>query len=161
MNNLFKYEIRELVLGDLRVALQLVRNVFMKFEAPDYSDEGIKTFIDFIEIDSISKMFKEDILKFWGCFDNDKIIGVIAIRNPSHISMLFVDGRYHKQGIGRKLFKEALMTIKNNVAIDKITVNSSPYAVEVYHKLGFKDNNIEQTVDGIRFTPMQFNINRP
>lgn len=75
--------------------------------------------------------------------------------------MLFVDGRYHKQGIARKLFKEALMTIKNNGAIDKITVNSSPYAVEVYHKLGFKDNNVEQTVDGIRFTPMQFNINRP
>lgn len=66
MSNLFKYGIRELVLEDLSVALQLVRNVFMKFEAPDYSDEGIKTFIDFIEIDSISKMFKEDILKFGG-----------------------------------------------------------------------------------------------
>ena len=36
------------------------------------------------------------------------------------------------------------------------TVNSSPYAVPVYHKLGFIDMDSEQLSDGIRFTPMKF-----
>lgn len=36
------------------------------------------------------------------------------------------------------------------------TVNSSPYAVPVYHKLGFIDMDSEQLADGMRFTPMKF-----
>ena len=31
-----------------------------------------------------------------------------------------------------------------------------PYAVEVYRHLGFNETDIEQTVNGIRFTPMRF-----
>ena len=38
-----------------------------------------------------------------------------------------------------------------------MTVNSSPYAVPVYHKLGFKDTGSEQMVNGLRFTPMELN----
>ncbi|WP_460645598.1 GNAT family N-acetyltransferase [Lacrimispora brassicae] len=37
-----------------------------------------------------------------------------------------------------------------------MTVNSSPYAVEIYHKLGFVDTDTEQLVNGIRFIPMEY-----
>ena len=37
-----------------------------------------------------------------------------------------------------------------------ITVNSSPYAVPVYHKLGFVDTDVEQISDGMRYTPMKY-----
>lgn len=40
----------------------------------------------------------------------------------------------------------------------KITVNSAPFAIDFYHKIGFKDTGKEQTVDGIRFLPMQISI---
>ena len=36
------------------------------------------------------------------------------------------------------------------------TVNSSPYAVPIYHKLGFVDTNTEQLASGMRYTPMKF-----
>jgi len=39
---------------------------------------------------------------------------------------------------------------------EKITVNSSPYAVKIYEKLGFVPDGNEQMVDGIRFTPMTY-----
>ena len=39
-----------------------------------------------------------------------------------------------------------------------ITVNSAPFAIGFYHKIGFKDTGKEQTVDGIRFLPMQLSI---
>lgn len=35
------------------------------------------------------------------------------------------------------------------------TVHSSPYAVEVCHRLGFLDTDVDRTVNGIRFTPMR------
>ena len=39
--------------------------------------------------------------------------------------------------------------------IARLTVNASPYAVEFYHKKGFKDLQGETVADGIRFTPME------
>lgn len=38
----------------------------------------------------------------------------------------------------------------------RLTVNSSPYAVPAYEKLGFQLNGEEETVSGIRFQPMIF-----
>lgn len=93
------------------------------------------------------------MLKIYGAYLNNKIVGVIATRNNgNHISLFFVDGKYHRQGIGRKLFE----TILQKSTGEKITVNSSSYAVEVYKKLDFESDTDEQIVDGIRFTPMTY-----
>jgi len=48
------------------------------------------------------------------------------------------------------LFEAALKNSSSN----ELTVNASPYAMEIYHHLGFKDTKTEQTVMGIRFIPM-------
>lgn len=65
--------------------------------------------------------------------------------------MFFVDGKHHRQGIGKRLYQLA----RSRNHLDKMTVNSSPYAVPVYHKLGFTDTDTEQAVSGLRFTPME------
>src|SRR5476649_1804512 len=101
----------------------------MKFEAPNFPEKGVKTFIKFIESDSLKDEFKNGSLRFWGCFDNNKIVGVIGTRKVNHICLLFVDREYHKQGIGKKLFE----MVKESIHEIKITVNSSPYAVGFYH----------------------------
>ena len=49
------------------------------------------------------------------------------------------------------------MLIQNKV--EEITVNSSPYAVEAYRRLGFVDVDNEKLLDGIRFTPMIYHVN--
>lgn len=41
-------EIIRLEKGHLDEALRLVWDTFLRFEAPDYSEEGVKTFYDFI-----------------------------------------------------------------------------------------------------------------
>ena len=61
------------------------------------------------------------------------------------------DGKYHKQGIGRKLFDK----VKSFNDKNYFTVNSSPYAHEVYKHLGFLDTDKEQCVNGLRFYPMK------
>ncbi|MCC0636390.1 MULTISPECIES: GNAT family N-acetyltransferase [unclassified Clostridioides] len=154
-----KYLIRELKEPDIRSALNLIWNVFEEFESPDYCAEGIKSFHEFIEYNSIIEKVKEKSIFFWGCFDCEKLIGVLAIRDLNHICMLFVDKNYHKCGVAKKLMAIGVKYCTENIDdLTEVTVNSSPYAVEVYHKLGFKNTNAEQIVNGIRFTPMKLSI---
>lgn len=131
-------------------ALLLVRRVFNTFEAPYYSEEGAEEFHR-----SISDKDYLAQLTMYGAFNKDRLTGVIASGNSgSHIALFFVDSRFHRQGTGRKLFEELLKDCRS----DRITVNSSPYAIPVYQKLGFKCTDKEQTVNGIRFTPMELEI---
>ncbi len=133
-------------------ALNLAWKVFMQFEAPEYSQEGIETFRNFI-----NDKKSTDSLMMYGAFENDEIIGVIATRSDkSHISLFFVNEKYQNQGLGRKLFNTVLEKCESN----HMTVNSSPYAVGFYHKLGFKDESPEQLTDGIRYTPMTLKLNK-
>ncbi len=150
---------RKIEKEELQETLNLVRKVFDEFEAPYYSEEGIASFYKFIDIDNILEQYMNGSLYFYGCFVNNTIIGIIAVRNFVHISLLFVDKHYHKQGIARTLFDDVIKICKEKISfLQIVTVNSSPYAVGFYHKLGFVDISSEQTVDGIRFTPMRLEI---
>lgn len=141
-------EIKEIEKDQIPKAIDLIWTTFLQFEAPDYSDEGIQSFKDFIENKEII-----NTLEFWGAYDNQKLKGVIATNeNRKHICCFFVEAQYQRQGIGRKLWEYLLENSQKEV----ITVNSSPYAVPVYHKLGFVDTNTEQLSDGMRYTPMKY-----
>ena len=144
---------------ELEETMSLVKEVFDEFEAPYYTKEGIESFYKFANYENIKEKLNESMQIFVEK-DNNKIIGMIAIRDYSHIALLFVKKEYHKQGIATKLMNTAIEYCKqNNSSLKNITVNSSPYAVEFYHKKGFEDINKEQTVNGIISTPMRLKIN--
>ena len=139
-------EVRPLQPAEMPEALALIERVFMVFEAPEYSEEGIKTFLTFIrDANAVSA------LTFYGAFEEDLVRGVLATRGSSHIALFFVDAAHQNRGIGRALFSAAW----NACRADGMTVNSSPYAVEIYRRLGFEPVSGEQLRDGIRYTPMQ------
>ena len=142
-------EIKEIKDFQMKEALELVWKVFLEFEAPDYTKEGIAEFKKTID----DKTWIEK-RKFLGAFDDDKIVGVIATFETSHIALLFVDGNYHRKGIGRKLFE----TVKKQNYKGFFTVNSSPYAHDVYKHFGFCDTDTEQVVKGLRFIPMKLEL---
>ncbi|MEV5113829.1 GNAT family N-acetyltransferase [Peribacillus frigoritolerans] len=48
-------------------------------------------------------------LEIYGAYENGDLIGVIATRSEgSPIVLFFVHGKYHRKGIGRKLFEVVL-----------------------------------------------------
>lgn len=142
---------------ELEETLELVKRVFNEFEAPDYTDEGINSFYKFIDYNRILEQIKNNF-KIFVAKEKNKIIGMICIRDYQHITMLFVDKKYHKMGIGTELIKYAKRYSISNKKDYKITVNSAPFAIDFYHKLGFKDTSKEQTVDGIKFLPMELTL---
>ena len=138
--------IHELSNEEITLALALTWEVFMEFEAPDYSQEGIDEFKSFINNwDEIKK------LRYFGAFEQDCMLGILAMRQE-HVTLLFVRKEFHRKGVAKSLFMHLLEQTKSN----RITVNSSPYAVEIYRKLGFTATDSEQTTNGIRYTPMVY-----
>ena len=137
----------------IKIALSLVWEVFEEFESPEYAHEGVAEFKKFIEFNSIMEMYAKGQIKFWGCFDNDNLTGVIAMLNENHISLLFVKKEYHRKGIAKALVNLIKDTCKGQ-NIRNITVNSSPYALEIYRRMGFENTDNEKVLNGIRFIPM-------
>ena len=142
--------------NDLQKALELVNKVFSEFVAVDYSEQGKRTFENYLrnKVDELSLDLKSGHKKMWVCYENDTIIGVISTRDTTHISLLFVDKNHHRRGIAREMLNVVLDDLKKREDVSCVTVNSSPYAVDAYERLGFCKKGEQQEKDGIIFVPM-------
>ena len=140
-------QIETIAQENLAQALALVERVFTQFDAPDYLPEGTVSFRAFLHDPEALALHV-----FYGAYVEDQLVGVLATRGNSHIAQFFVEPCFQRQGVGRALFQAA----NDACLLDEMTVNSSPYAIEIYKKLGFHALSEEQLKDGIRFTPMKY-----
>lgn len=119
----------------MTAAINLVTAVFMQFEAPDYSDEGVAEFQK-----SIRDPAYLSRLRMYGAYEADALIGVIAARGGgSHIALFFVDAAHQRRGVGRALLKHILADTPEGM----LAGNSSPFAVPVYRRMGFVKTDAE------------------
>ena len=141
--------------GEWEDAMALAYRTFMKFQGDVYTEEGVQNFVEFITDNKLFRMFQEQEYHLWVAKDaGEIIIGMGSLRSGNHISLLFVDEKWHKTGVGRAIMTEMENFVKA-ADMDSITVNSSPYAVDFYHKLGFADLSEEQLNSGMYITPMR------
>ncbi len=139
-------------------AMALAWRTFMKFEACDYTKEGVDSFQEFITDTVLHRMFVMGVYQLFVAVCNNNLIGMISLRNETHISLLFVEEQYHRQGVGRCLINYVSTYVKNEEGHHAITVNAAPYAVGFYHRIGFVDTDRMQLNDGILYTPMELSI---
>ncbi|SDF95163.1 Acetyltransferase (GNAT) domain-containing protein [Selenomonas sp. WCT3] len=127
----------------------LAWKVFSESESPDYAPEGTEEFRKSLHDENYLA-----VIEYYGTFAGEKLIGMIGIRaDKKHICFFFVDGKYHRKGVGTKMFCYLLKDYSGKT----ITLNSSPYGVPFYKVVGFAPTDEEMTVNGIRFTPMEYN----
>lgn len=139
-------------------AMALAWRVFQKFDAKDYTEEGVQSFLDFISDNGLYKMFLNGEYKLFVAESGGNIVGVSSLRMRNHISLLFVDEKYHGIGVGKKMIDYMSYYLLNEEKLDYCTVNAAPYAIGFYHKLGFKDKGSEMENDGIKYTPMKLEL---
>lgn len=140
--------IKVLEKGEIKKAADLVWKVFLEFDAPDYTKEGVDEFYNSV----INNSEYLESLTIYGAVEDGEVLGVIATRNNgNHIALFYVSGLYHGKKIGRKLFETAI----SNSPTNSLTVNASPFGVPVYEHLGFKKQENEKCEKGLRFTPMK------
>ena len=143
---------------DIKSAIVLAEEVFMQFEAPIYTEAGVESFRDFLYGNGMKIRISQKNMVFWGAYTKENILaGMCAIRNSKHISLLFVHSDFHRQGIGRMLVHKAIEHIES-CGEQLITLNSSPYGLLFYKKIGFIPTDMQQLQYGIIYTPMAYSI---
>lgn len=148
MDNNEGFIVRRLSQNEIPAALELAWKVFSEYESPDYAPEGTEEFRKCLHDEEYLAG-----IEYYGAFDGEKLIGTIGIRaDKKHICFFFVDGNYHRKGIGIGMFRYLLKDYSGKT----ITLNSSPYGVPFYRAIGFVPTDEEKSVNGIRFTPMEY-----
>jgi len=136
----------------------LAYETFLEFNAKDYTENGCKNFKNFVKGEELYKQFAIGNYMLVVANYEDKMVGMLLIREKKHVALLFVDGAYHHMGIGHALIGYAKEYVKKNKKSYFVSVNASPYAVKFYEREGFKDVKMEQFEDGIRFIPMKLKL---
>lgn len=144
--------VKRLSPDELPEAITLMWEVFCRFEAPVYPQEGIDEFRA-----SLDNAERNARMNFYGAYEANTLIGVLAMRAPQHIGYFFVREDCQHRGVGKKLFE----TMRLDYAVQAFTVNASPYAVDIYRHLGFVPTDTEKITNGIRYTPMRFEGSEP
>jgi GNAT superfamily N-acetyltransferase len=153
--------IRKITADELDEAMELALEIFMQFEAPDYAPSGVETFKrDIIENPKYLENARHGLCPIYGAFDGDRMVALMGMRSSkTHINLVFTRKEYHRRGIARAIFRYLLSDLlAENPALEEITLNSSPYGLPFYLKIGFVPLGDEREINGIRFTPMKYVI---
>ncbi len=147
--------IEEMGIGEANEVSELIQQVFDEFVGNGYSEEGNRIFSEFIQPDNIrARMMTGNFLLI--AREDQAISGVIEVRDNNHISLFFVSSSCHRHGIGRELFYTALEKVRTFTCF--IDVKSSPYAVDIYRKLGFVPQGELTENHGILYIPMKYEL---
>lgn len=152
---IFPCEIRWMKPEEWEETIALVWRTFMKFEAVDYTQEGIRNFYAFLHDGELKRLYLEGNYPVLVAIYEGKIVGEISSRGGNFISLLFIDEAYHRKGIGRRLVARMAEYMKQERNEIYMTVKAAPYAVGFYRKLGFRVSRPEEHIAGIRVTSME------
>lgn len=143
----------------------LVIRVFNEFIAHQYSHEGVREFLKYVQPELLLRRSQKNHFVLLATIQ-DKIVGMIEIRNNRHVSLLFVDRRFQQRGIGRELLQRSLnickleISLKRGPELQEVSVNSSPNSIQIYERIGFRRIGSEQVKNGIRFTQMVLELTK-
>ena len=146
------FKIERAKINDIEEISDLVKRIYLKYNSKIDSEEGINNILTFMSKENMRlRFYIEGALMLVARDENNKIVGAIELKNFEHISLFFVDDKYFKFGIGKKLFEE----VKNILKLEKYSVNASDYALEFYKKLGFVQITDSIKIEnGVHFYPM-------
>jgi GNAT superfamily N-acetyltransferase len=143
---------RDMVAGEEQAVFALVMRGFDELVRPDFSDEGIAEFTRAAR----SFVIERPPSHLISVAQRDgQLVGMVDVRDSSHVSLFFVEQTERGRGVGRALLDFAIERSGSAKPIPSaITVNSSPWAVPVYKRLGFLATGPESETNGIRCVPM-------
>jgi len=126
----------------------------------DFDEAGWARFIALTQIEPIRDRIQNSEYLTLCCFDEEVIVGLIAIRKPQTIDQLFVIPERRRQGIALELWNTAKAICIERGNKPPSRVKSSTQAVLVYESFGFRVTGPKETQDGVSYTVMEMKSNR-
>ena len=147
---------------DIRAGLpsdaEAVASLIASFQSEltdDPSGAGAESYLASVSVDAEREYLASARYRYLLAFVESELAGCIAIRDGFHLFHLFVGREHQRQGLGRRLWQQALQELCTPNSEGVLTVNSSLSAVPVYRALGFVPVDSTQSAHGISFVPMQ------
>ena len=140
--------------GEESAVCDLVHRIFDVFVAPLYTKKGLISFKKYADPEEMAQRVHLDHFVLLALIESE-MVGMIEMSQFDHVSLLFIELEHQGKGIGRDLLGLAVrFCLDNNPQLREITVNSSPNAIDVYERMGFKPIGEEQSISGVRSVPM-------
>jgi GNAT superfamily N-acetyltransferase len=152
--------IRPLEDRDIAQVAQLLRVLAQEFIVHESTPEGAATFLRENDEDAIRAYIARGMV-YHVAQAGTELAGFIAMRERSHLFHLFVDQRWQRQGVARKLWAAAQARSLEGGPLAAFTVNSSNHALQVYEAFGFVRTAPMQCLKGLYFNPMTLPLSAP
>jgi GNAT superfamily N-acetyltransferase len=139
---------------DAEAVSQLINGLSRHF-TQDPQGKGAEAFLHSISPTAIRALIEAPNMLYCKAVVNDRLAGVVALREHTHLYHLFVDPTFQNQGLGRQLWLHVKAVALGKGNAGSFTVNSTPYAVAVYARFGFAATGARVDKNGISFVPMR------
>ena len=150
--------IRPMQPGEETQVFRLVERVFNEFVAPTYSEAGVAEFFRYAQVEELAQRSQTNHFVLLAVVERNPV-GMIEVRDNRHVSMLFVDRSFQRQGICRALLQQAIDKCRrHHPDLNQISLHAAPNSVPIYERLGFRPEYSGQVIDGMRFIPMTLEL---
>jgi ribosomal protein S18 acetylase RimI-like enzyme len=146
--------IRPARIEDSERIAKLISELAVTFIVHEFSPEGRGRFMAEHTTASIEERIRAGF-SYHVAEVSSEIVGVVGVRDSSHLYHLFVAEAFHGRGLGRKLWEHAKTICFEKGSLGAFTVNASRNAVAVYERFGFVVTAPVQDIGGVRFVPMK------
>ena len=137
--------------------ISMIMTVFERDVAPTLPPEGAETFAATSPQEQRKGLAEGQI--FFVATVKGTPAGAVRISDEGHLFLLFVDGNYQGQGLGRLLLQKGLRELRRRRPdLPSITLNSSLNAVDVYQHWGCERAGEQIEKRGVRAVPMTLDI---
>jgi hypothetical protein len=110
-----------------------------------------KWYEESVQPSQIANLIKSEQMVWLVAIQEQKLAGVLAVIDKSHVKYFFVHPVSQKLGVGKKLWGSAM---GGGALSNSITVRSSLFAVPVYQRLGFKAIEPPKSFNGVDYQTM-------
>jgi ribosomal protein S18 acetylase RimI-like enzyme len=146
--------VREATTEDAVCISGLLTALAEEFIVGEFSEEGRRHFLAHFSVEEMAGRLASTNYRFQVAEIRGTLVGVVAVRERSHLQYLFVSKACQRTGVARCLWEQACQQAGN--ASGRFTVNASSYAVPAYRRLGFSPIGAVQETSGVRFQPMEW-----
>lgn len=147
-------QIREATIEDARAISDLIRPLAERYIAHGFSPEGAAILLASMDADAIEGYLASGY-EYHLAEENGVLVGVVGVRDNSHLYHLFVADEFRGRGYAGELWRVARDACRVMGNEGEFTVNSSQFAVGMYRKFGFVETGPPETKNGVTSIPMK------
>jgi len=149
-------QIRRATIEDAAAISDLIRPLAERYIANEFSPEGAANLLASMEADAIEGYLASGY-EYHVAEEDGMLVGVVGVRDNSHLYHLFVADEFRGRGFARELWRVARDACRAAGNVGEFTVNSSRFAVGTYRKFGFVETGPPETKNGVTSVPMKLN----